>query len=271
MLRATQADPLFQIAAEASVFLDCPGGPFVIPPAPFERGKFSLIVPTYREAENVQRFLAAVCAVLDRRLPPGYEVIVVDDNSPDGTWSRAARIALSLPAVRVIRRTGERGLASAVIRGYQAATGEFLGTINADFQHPPRVLAGMLDLVRDADVVVASRFCQGGGTGDWEQERLLVSWAASLAGRMILPRVFDGLSDPLSGCYLFRRSVVDGIPLSPTGFKSLIEILARGRGATVAEYPYVMRSRQFGKSKATLSTSLAYLRQLRRLRSLDAA
>src|SRR5271170_5236200 len=131
------SQPVF---SEQTAFPICPEGRFVVPFLPRARRKLSLIVPTYREADNIQDFLFELCAVLDSKLPSAYEVIVVDDNSPDRTWTRAAQTMAKLPAVRVMRRLSEQGLASAVVRGYQVAGGEVLGTINADFQHPPQVL-----------------------------------------------------------------------------------------------------------------------------------
>lgn len=265
----------FQSSARADVYLECPRGPFVVPVLPTAPGSpkklLSLIIPTFQEAENIQDLLSEVCSILDLDAALKYELIVVDDDSPDGTWSRAAQMALTHPAIRVIRRTAEVGLASAVIRGYQAATGDILGTINADLQHPPSVLPSLLQCLQRADIAVASRFCAGGGTGEWSQERLLLSRAAFQAGRLMLPKVFAGLMDPLSGCYLFRRTVIDGRTLAPMGFKTLIEILARGRAATVAECPYQMEPRRRGISKVTIPSSVSYLRQLRQLQSIHAA
>jgi dolichol-phosphate mannosyltransferase len=262
---------LVGVSPKAQTFLDCPRGAFVVPVLPLTTGKVSLVVPTYQEAGNIQALLIELCAILDRHAAFGYEVIVVDDNSTDGTWLQAAQLAPDLPAVRVIRRKGERGLAAAVFRGYQAATGEILGTINADFQHPPEVIAALIEGVRQADIAVASRFCDGGGTGDWPQERLLLSRAALQAGKLMLPEVFSELTDPLSGCYLFRRTLIEGIAFTPLGFKTLIEIMARSRTGTVKECPYQMRSRRNGASKASIESSLSYLMQLRHLQALNAA
>jgi dolichol-phosphate mannosyltransferase len=267
----TEVAQPFQDLARAAVYLECPRGPFVVPALPVASKRLSLVVPTFQEAENVQELLDEVCSILDRDASLTYEVIVVDDDSPDGTWSRAARMALTHPAIRVIRRTGESGLATAVIRGYQAATGQILGTINADLQHPPSVLPRLLETLLRADVAVASRFCAGGGTDRWSADRLLLSRTAFQAGRLMLPKIFAGLTDPLSGCYLFQRTVIEGLPLAPMGFKTLIEILARGRAASVAECPYQMEPRRRGISKVTIPTSLSYLLQLRQLQSIHAA
>jgi dolichol-phosphate mannosyltransferase len=244
-------------------------GRYIVPVLSDAQLKLSLIVPTYQEADNIQEFLAQTCQVLEREIPGKYEVIVVDDESPDGTWRLAHQMTSRYPAIHVMRRKGERGLAKAVVRGYQAAKGELLATINADFQHPPQVLAAMLHQAQQSEVVVASRFCPGAGTGDWPLERLFLSFAAVRTGKLLLPNVFSGITDPLSGYYLFRRSVIDGIELAPMGFKTLIEILARGRARSVTECPYEMRSRRRGSSKATFESSLSFLKQLRHLR--DAA
>lgn len=250
---------------ESAAFPTCPQGKFVVGKLAKPACKLSIVVPTYQEAGNIQDFLTETCSILDRELPSQYEVIVVDDDSPDGTWLIAAQSHARYPGVRMMRRIGERGLAGAVIRGYQVAMGEILGTINADFQHPPAVLARMIELARNADVVVASRFCNGGGTTDWPQDRLLMSRAAFQAGKLFLPNVFSGLSDPLSGLYLFQRTVIEGIKFSPMGFKTLIEVLARGRARRIAECPYEMHSRRSGSSKATIESSLLFLKQLRLL------
>jgi dolichol-phosphate mannosyltransferase len=238
-----------------------------VPVLPDTQLKFSLIVPTFQEAGNIQDFLVETCAVLDRELRLRYEVIVVDDESPDGTWLLANRMTSKLPAVRVMRRKGERGLAKAVIRGYQAARGELLGTINANFQHPPQVITALIRKAHEADVVVASRFCPGAGTGDWSINRLLLSIGAVQAGRLLLPEVFSGLTDPLSGCYLFHRDAIDGLELAPLGARTLIEILARGRARTVVECPYEMRARRRGSRKPTFESPLAFLKHLRNLRN----
>jgi dolichol-phosphate mannosyltransferase len=240
-----------------------PGGPLIIPPGP-DTG-ISFVIPTYNEGENIAAFLQAVRRVLDQAVPGAWEVVVVDDDSPDRTWE----IALSMkdfPNLRVLRRVGERGLASAVIRGMQAARGGAVGTINADFQHPPEVLGPMAKAIATADLVVASRFVPGGGLGNWRWSRRIASRGAHLLGRMILPKVFSRIADPLSGCYLVRRAAIAGVELRPVGFKTLMEITARGRIDRIKECPYQMRDRERGQSKAGAQQTVEYLKHLFRLR-----
>jgi dolichol-phosphate mannosyltransferase len=243
-----------------------PAGPLVVPPLSAPRTYFSLIVPTFNEAENILSFLTSVREVLDRALGSNYEVIIVDDDSPDRTGEIAARVALGYPQLRIARRSGERGLARAVIRGWQLAGGEILGTINADLQHPPEVLGRMLDSMQGADVVVASRFAEGGGLGDWAMHRRINSHVAHRLGRIILPQAFRRTSDPLSGCYIFRREGVAGVELHPLGFKTLMEILVRGSFQRVREVSYEMRSRRHGASKLRMRHWFDYLLHLLRLR-----
>jgi dolichol-phosphate mannosyltransferase len=236
----------------------------VVPPAPPGEIEISLVVPTFNESENVREFLTALRGVLESVAPGRYEIIVVDDDSPDRTWELAAE--LDFPEVRVVRRRGERGLASAVIRGWQAALGRVIGTINADFQHPPEIMDAMVRAAADADLVVASRHAEGGGFGDWHWFRQLASHFAHRAGLMVLPEVFRRLSDPLSGCYLVRRAAIEGEELHPLGYKTLIEITVRGRIERIRECPYVMRDRVRGQSKMGPRQTLQFFLHLLRLR-----
>ena len=247
--------------------LSVPAGPMVIAPEPDSAVSLSIVVPTFNESENIGAFLPALRRSLDAVLPERYEIVVVDDDSPDRTWEIAAQALPGFTALRVMRRQGERGLATGVMRGYQAARGEILGTINADFQHPPDLVSRMLALMPGADVVVASRYAAGGGLGDWALGRRVGSRCACLLGRCLLPAVFRRTTDPLSGCYLFRRAAAAGIEFHPLGYKSLMEILALGRARTVRDCPYEMRARRRGHSKVAARHWLEFIRHLARLRS----
>jgi dolichol-phosphate mannosyltransferase len=227
----------------------------------------SLVVPTYNEAANIESFLQRIRSMLEPELGSRYEVIVVDDNSPDETWKVAAGVQAGYPQLVVLRREQERGLSSAVIRGWQAAGGDILATINADFQHPPELLPKMLELVREADLVIATRLAATGSFGEIPWRRQLLSRGARRAGEFFVPQIFSRVSDPLSGYYVLRREAIEGIELRPTGFKTLIEILARGRVNTIAECGYSMQKRRHGHSNARLRHWMEYLIQLNRLRA----
>ena len=244
--------------------LPAPRGPLVVE-GHAEIG-LSLVVPPYNECANIGGFLPVLHAVLDFAVGEDYEVIVVDDDSPDRTWELVAGLLPRFPQLRLVRRQSERGLSSAVIRGWQAGRGTVLGTINADFQHPPEVLARMLASIQGTDLVVASRYCDGGGLGDWTMHRRGLSRGAQWLGQWLLPEVFARASDPLSGCYLVRRSAIAGVLLRPAGYKTLIEILARGRIDRIAECGYEMRARREGASKVTWRQYAQYLGHILRLR-----
>jgi len=252
-------------------FAASPAGPLTVarrPPMP-RQAEFpflSVVVPTYNEAANIGPFLEALRAGLDSIDGGAYEVIVVDDASPDGTGEVAAGISTGWPSLRVVRRAGERGLGSAVVRGWQIARGDLLATINADFQHPPSILPEMFLKIENADLVVATRYAAQGSVGRFPLHRQLLSASARQVGAFLVPKVFRRVSDPLSGCYMFRRQAIEDIELRPTGFKTLIEVLARGRVENVEEFGYTMQERRSGRSNVRLRHWFAYLGQLRRIR-----
>jgi dolichol-phosphate mannosyltransferase len=227
----------------------------------------SVIVPTYREAKNIEELVRRLAQLLDPALPGKYEIIVVDDDSPDGTWELAQKLTSDFPSLRVMRRETERGLATAVIRGWQAARGDILAVIDADLQHPPEVTLDLYQLMgRGSDIAVATRYTEGGGVSDWNIFRRFISRGAQLIGLVILPGVVGRVSDPMSGYFMIRRSAIHSVDLSPLGYKILIEVLGRGRCAWIGEVPYVFRERDQGESKVTRKVYWDYLRHLWRLR-----
>ncbi len=228
---------------------------------------FSLIIPTYNEGQNVSKIVSQLTKLLDAALPEDYELILVDDNSPDETWKIAQSLTASYPQLQVMRRIEERGLSTAVIRGWQAARGEILGVIDADLQHPPEILLKLLaEIQRGADLAVASRHVEGGGVSDWSVIRRFLSRGAQTLGLLILPGVIGRVSDPMSGYFLVRRSCLEGKTLSPVGYKILIETLGRGDVRWIGEVGYVFQERQEGESKVTSKQYVEYLQHLVRLR-----
>jgi dolichol-phosphate mannosyltransferase len=246
-----------------------PAGALVVPPREPRPGdpRLSLVVPTRNEAAAIEDFLAAATAVLDALLPGAYELIVVDDDSPDRTWEKALALRSRFPALRVLRRTAEHGLGSAVVRGWQLARAPVLGVIDADLQHPPEVCALLwAETVRGAELAVASRHVPGGGVSDWSLWRRVVSRGAQLIGLVVLPGLVGRVSDPMSGFFLVRRSAIESVEMRPAGYKILIEVLGRGRVRWISEAGYVFRERAAGASKATAAVYLDYLVHLVRLR-----
>lgn len=253
--------------------LGVPDGPLRVPPRPAARPatppspRLSLIIPTYNEARNVGPLVQQLTSALGPVVGEDYELIVVDDDSPDRTWEQAQKLSAAFPRLRVMRRQGERGLSSAVIRGWQAARGEVLAVIDGDLQHPPEVVARLwAEMERGADLAVASRNVAGGGVSDWALHRRVLSRGAQLLGLLLLPEVIGRVSDPMSGYFMVRRSAVEGVELKPVGYKILVEVMGRGRVRWISEVGYVFRERQAGVSKASAQQSLEYLMHLARLR-----
>jgi len=226
----------------------------------------SLVLPTYNETRNLPRLIPRLTRVLERTGAP-FEIIVVDDDSPDGTGALAGEMARADPRLRVIRRRGERGLATAVVAGWKAAQGEILGVMDADLQYPPEGLPDLLEaIVEDAvDVVVASRYAPGARREGWSLRREIVSRGAILLAKLAVPRALSRLRDPNSGYFLIRRRVIENVDLRPIGFKILIEVLARGRWQHVVELPQAYEGRREGKSKLGSRQTVEFLSHLARL------
>ena len=222
--------------------------------------KISIIVPTYNEVESLP-FLAnrihSCLAGLD------YELIVVDDNSPDGTGDLAEKLALEDP-IKVVHRQGKLGLASAVIDGFRHASGDILGVIDADLQHPPEHIPELIRVMDKADIVIASRYVVGGGVEDWTLSRELISRGAKIIPQFLFAKIRE-VKDPLSGFFLFKKDVIEGVNLNPVGYKILLEILVKGNHNNVVEVPYVFQGRERGTSTFNMAEQANYLKHLYRL------
>ncbi|MDB9444872.1 glycosyltransferase [Anabaena sp. CS-542/02] len=227
----------------------------------------SLVIPTYKEKDNIQKVIHILTQTLNESIPGDYELIVVDDDSPDLTWKVAQSLTQEYPQLRVMRRQQERGLSSAVIRGWQVAKGDILGVIDGDLQHPPEVLTQLLTkIAQGADLAVASRHVDGGGVSSWSVVRRFLSRGAQVLGLIVLPRVLSRVSDPMSGYFMVRRHSILGVTLHPVGYKILLEVIARGNIQNISEVGYVFCERKDGESKVTWKQYLEYLHHLIRLR-----
>ncbi len=225
-----------------------------------QRGLVSIVIPTFNEASNIELVMDRIDGVLERGLPDRpYEIIVVDDDSADGTWRVAEARSRVDPRVKVVRRVGQRGLSSAVLAGMAMARGDVMVVIDADLQHDEERIP---DLVRavwaGADVALGSREVDGGGYGSFGTRRL----AASRLGAALARRVAGvEVSDPMSGFFAVsadrHRQLSDD--LNPRGFKILLEFLARGPRPQVAEVGYVFGQRAGGSTKFSGSVGLAFL------------
>ncbi len=230
--------------------------------------KLSLVIPTYNERDNVIPLVENLSQLLDRKIPGQYELIIVDDDSPDRTWELASKLTPDYPQLRVMRRQGEKGLASAVVRGWQGSRGEILAVIDGDLQHPPEILYNLLETIeKGADLALASRHVEGGGVSEWSLLRRFLSRGAQILGLILLPEVVGRVSDPMSGYFMVRRQAIAGPILNPTGYKILLEVIGKGRIKTIGEVGYVFQERLEGESKVTWKQWLEYIFHLLRLRS----
>ncbi|MBI1873535.1 MAG: polyprenol monophosphomannose synthase [Acidobacteria bacterium] len=221
------------------------------------RPQLSIIVPTYNERERLGELVRTTADVF-RTEGIGGEIVIVDDNSPDGTGRVAAELAKQFH-VKVVHRAGKLGLGSAVIDGFRVARGDVLGVMDADLSHPPAVLPRMLEALtrHGADFVIGSRYIPGGSTEGWSITRRLMSRLACLIARPLTP-----VRDATSGFFVLRPEVVHEIEISAAGFKICLELLVRGRARSVVELPYRFTDRLVGESKMTVREALGYVVQL---------
>lgn len=209
----------------------------------------SIVVPTFNERENIAPLIGRIERVLDG---VDYEIVVVDDDSPDGTAELAFDLSKNDPRIGCIRRVGRRGLSSACIEGMCASGADFLAVIDADLQHDETKLLDMLRALRadtSLDLVIGSRFASGGSTGSLSDVRVRMNrFAATLGTRFLGVKT----SDPMSGFFMVRRTFFNEVVhrLSGVGFKILLDILASSRRPVrYIEVPYDMRARSHGESK----------------------
>ncbi|MCL4513248.1 MAG: polyprenol monophosphomannose synthase [Candidatus Eremiobacteraeota bacterium] len=218
----------------------------------------SVVVPTYNEQDNLPVLVEKIFSALGDH--PG-EVVVVDDNSPDGTGEIAEKLKSRYP-VQVIHREGKLGLATAVMAGFQSAKGEILCVIDADLSHDPALLPEMIKALDAADLAIGSRYIKGGGMKGWPKYREFGSRFA-----ILLSRPLTSIHDATSGYFCFRRKVMDGVRLDPLGFKIGLEIFVKGNYSRFVELPYIFQDRQSGKSKLNKKEIFNYLKHLLKLYS----
>ena len=225
----------------------------------------SVVIPTYNEATVIEETLRRAAASL-RSAGEDFEIIVVDDASADGTAELAESLAAQFP-VRLLRRPGRLGLATAVLDGWAMARGDVLGVMDADLQHPPETLAALAQAVRQqgADLAIGSRYVPGGGTSDWTWIRRLISRTATHMAATVLPLKLSTVGDPMSGLFMVRASALRNANLNPLGYKILLEVIAKAHYQKLVEVPYVFQERERGASKLGPRQYVEYLRHLLRL------
>jgi dolichol-phosphate mannosyltransferase len=233
--------------------------------------RFWLTLPTYNEVSNVERLVRAVHAELERAAPGDFHVVIVDDSSPDGTGEVADQLAAELPEVSVLHRTVKEGLGRAYLAGFEhavAAGAELVGVMDADFSHDPAHLPALLEAATTSDIVLGSRYVDGGRIVDWPPLRRLLSRGGSLYARSLLG---VHVRDLTGGFKIIRREVLEAIEpgtLRSQGYVFNIELTYRAivLGFTVTEIPIVFRDRTEGQSKMSLPVAIEALWLVPRLR-----
>jgi len=223
---------------------------------------FSFIIPTYNEAGGIEKLLRAVDGVFKANDLDG-EIVVVDDNSPDGTGAIVDRLSAELP-VRCLHRPGKLGLSSGVIDGWKFARPESLavGAMDGDFSHDITIVPKMVGALASGayGLAIGSRYVPGGGIANWPKRRIFTSKVACMLARPLTP-----INDITSGFFLVRRDALDGVELDPIGFKIGLEVVAKANYGKAIEIPYVFTDRVVGESKLNQSEIFNYLKQLRKL------
>jgi dolichol-phosphate mannosyltransferase len=226
----------------------------------------SIVLPTYNESQNIVRMLNSIAGAL----PAGTaaEIIVVDDNSPDGTGDIASLHGKSTNSgklgIKVVRRQGKLGLSSAILEGVQSASGDIVVVMDGDFSHPPQTIPHMIEELKDSkyDIIVASRYVKGGSIAGWPFKRRLMSIGATKIAKYGLG---IQVKDPMSGFFAFRRHIIEGVKFDAIGYKMLLEILVKAKGARVKEVPYTFTNRAAGASKLDASVMVDYIRAVWKL------
>jgi dolichol-phosphate mannosyltransferase len=224
----------------------------------------TLVVPTLNESGNIDPVLNLITNILGE-MPYDYKVVVVDDGSADGTIEKVRTWTQNNNRVHLLQRAGERGLAGAVLYGWNQHPADLLAVMDADLQHPPDLLPKLLHEVEHTDIAIASRYAEVDGTKGWNPLRVAISRITTLAATRLISKKNLRVTDPMSGFFVVRRSCIEKLEFQTAGFKLLFEILVRGRIRSVQEVPYHFGLRHAGSSKASVSVAYDYLRLLSRL------
>lgn len=232
-----------------------------------QSAEISIIVPTYNESKNIRGILEHLQKSIPKNLKA--ETIVVDDNSPDQTATIAEDYFHSIKektthTINVIKRKAKDGLSSAILNGIQQATGHTIIVMDGDFSHPPSVIPKMIETLKQTrcDIVIASRYVKGGSVQGWPFKRKIMSKVATSIAKRGL-----GISskDPMSGFFLFKKNIIAGLKFDAIGYKMLLEILVKTKGAKIQEVPYTFTDRQQGDSKLGASTVIDYCKSVWKL------
>ena len=218
----------------------------------------TVIIPTFKEESNIGAIIDSVDEVFSRNAING-EILIVDDNSPDHTIKLVRELQKTKPHLSLVVRTQDPGLSLSVVEGFRTARADILLVMDADLSHPPPLIPVMLAGIRDGnDLVIGSRYMEGGGIKKWPFKRRIISMGATFLGRLLFPEIHD----PVSGFFAVKRSVVEHAPLRPRGYKILLEVLGKGTWQKVKEIPFEFVDRATGSSKLGGRTIIEYAGQV---------
>ncbi len=218
----------------------------------------SLIIPTYNEAKNIVSLIHAIQNEFKKTSVHDYEILVMDDDSPDGTSDKVNALK-DAHVVAVNRKGRPRGLSAAVIDGFKEAKGDIFGVMDADRSHPVETIPALIQAVQSgANIALGSRYVPGGGITNWPWKRRVTSRVACYLARPV-----TRVKDATSGFFFIRKSTLDGVRLNPLGFKIGLEVFVKAKhGNRIQEVPYVFTDRREGQSKFGLFVIYCYLKQV---------
>ena len=227
----------------------------------------SIIIPTYNESQNILKILKSIQENLPKNTKA--QTIVVDDNSPDGTGKLVEDYIQGVKkfannTIEIIHRKTKDGLSSAILKGVQLATGNTIVVMDSDLSHPANLIPKMIDALKHPkyDIVVASRYVNGGSIVGWTRKRKFLSRLATFIAKRGLG---VPTKDPMSGFFAFKKPVIQGLSFDAIGYKMLLEILVKAKNANVIEIPYTFTNREFGTSKLDSKTIFDYLKAVWKL------
>ncbi|MCS7385825.1 MAG: polyprenol monophosphomannose synthase [archaeon GB-1867-005] len=224
--------------------------------------EISIIIPTYNERENLPQLIQRIETAMNNQ---DHEIIIVDDNSPDGTGQLAEQLAKQYGNIKVIHRFAKMGLATAILTGIKHAEGDIIAVMDADLQHPPELLPKLHQaMLKGNDIAIASRYTKGGKIEGWSLKRKIISKGAIALAHLFLPQTRK-IKDPMSGYFTLKKELLQGIELNPTGYKILLEIVAKTKPKKIAEIPYTFKPRTKGKSKLSMKEIAHYIKHLTKL------
>lgn len=222
----------------------------------------SVEIPTYNESGNIESLIQAI-----EELPLDLEIIVIDDNSPDGTAELVENLKNKYSNLKLLVRPYKNGLASAIVEGMKMTSSENIAVMDGDLQHPPYLLTEMVQKIRNGnDLVIASRYTPGGNPGKLNFTRKFISKTATVMAHVML-RETKSIKDPLSGYFIFKRNVVRDADINPQGYKILLELLIKGNARNREEIPYTFKPRFMGSSKLSIREDLNYVHLILKLAS----